>query len=215
MPIMLGMADSQHHRKPGRPRGATGNVTRERIVLAAQTLWSGRQYRAVTYQAIADASALSRPAVKYYFPIKRDLYQLVLSRNTREFFVNVNNNEPQEKLAEELIAFMRRCRQEQLQQPSRADLLLRSVIDSQVDGVSSRGPIAATRTYIESVVNGLDCCDATGSRDTASVVDMLLAFMLGIAFHTRTKEQQEDNFEKVIVQLGRLLSSAPWLCCHR
>ncbi len=52
--------------------------TRERILAAARELFARHGYRGTTVRMIADRARLTDPAVYYYFPTKRDLYDVLL-----------------------------------------------------------------------------------------------------------------------------------------
>src|SRR6185295_14928897 len=61
-------------RGPGRPKGATRDVTRARILEAARACFAQRGYGATTNREIADKAALTPAALYQYFDSKLALF---------------------------------------------------------------------------------------------------------------------------------------------
>lgn len=73
----------RRRRGRGRPRGASGSQTRERILAAAADVFAETGYRATTMMAVADAAGLSQTGLAHHFPDKELLLAAVLDRRDR------------------------------------------------------------------------------------------------------------------------------------
>jgi AcrR family transcriptional regulator len=71
-------------RRPGRPKGAAGGDTRERILAAAATLFAETGYRGTSMMAVADAAGLSQTGLLHHFPSKELLLAGVLQRRDEQ-----------------------------------------------------------------------------------------------------------------------------------
>lgn len=68
-----------------------GEVTRERIILAALKVFSEHPYKAASIRMIGKAGGFDHPLIHYYFPTKAELFEAVVEQMC-ESFVEANDS---------------------------------------------------------------------------------------------------------------------------
>jgi AcrR family transcriptional regulator len=89
------VADGSHERRrPGRPTGAEGSVTRARLLRAARERFSDQGYERATPASIGAAAGVGRTAVHHYFGSKADLYRAVIEDVNASVLEHLFGEEP-------------------------------------------------------------------------------------------------------------------------
>ncbi|MFL0801993.1 MAG: TetR family transcriptional regulator [Agarilytica sp.] len=81
------MEDQEHAvsgGSPGRPRGVKAEETRQRILDAAEKLFSENSFNGVTIRQVANLSGVNTALLHYYFVNKRGLFESVFERRAAE-----------------------------------------------------------------------------------------------------------------------------------
>jgi AcrR family transcriptional regulator len=67
-------------------KATKGEVTRERILLAARKVFAEHPYNAASFRMIGKEGVFDHPLINYYFPRKADLFEAVVMEICEEFY---------------------------------------------------------------------------------------------------------------------------------
>lgn len=208
------MAERESARGPGRPRGNTSPLTRERIVRTARHVFSELGYDATTFQAIATRAGVTRPAINYYFTEKRKLYGEVVETTTA-MIVSPAVRRAREApcLTTQLSAFLAAVAEVTDQDRSAAAFLVTSLLESQRHpqlGRGGDGALTAIREFLTWAVDGaVQRGELAAGTDASALVEMLLALLWGMSFYAGFLDSGQ-GLAVITAQLRQLLSGHGW-----
>lgn len=78
-------SQSGNEQPPGHGESPRGEATRERILLAARTVFARHPYNSASIRMIGKEGGIEYPLIHYYFPTKSDLFEAVVVMIRREF----------------------------------------------------------------------------------------------------------------------------------
>lgn len=197
----------------GRPRGAKSTNTRERIVLVARGVFSEFGYDAATFQAIAVRADLTRPAINHYFASKMLLYREVLDRTSRLAIAPaIERARHETTLLTRLSSYLTPLVEENIADRTFGGFVVAAFLEAQrhpelrgaTDDMQSETREFLTWVVTEAVERG----EVVTDRDVASLVEMLIAIMWGIAFYSGfigTSQQLEAASENIQLLLAQQL----------
>lgn len=175
-------------RGPGRPPAAKAADTRDRILTAAQDVFSESGYNAATFQAIAQRADLTRPAINHYFPSKRALFGEVGKRvNARVVAAGVERAQRAHTLTGRLEAFLAAAVQVDSEDRSAAAFLVVSVLEAQRHPALAQdqnGVLEASRAFVAWAVNdAVSTGELSTETDVPALVELLVAMLWGMGFY--------------------------------
>lgn len=188
-------------------------MTRERIVTAARGVFGEFGYHATTFQAVAERSELTRPAINHYFPSKQLLYQAVVAHAVEVFESAVEQARTQRTLVGQLssvIVYLAELGQEDR---SAAAFAITAVVDAQRDPMlqslvgDMQGPAREflAQALTDAIVRG-ELVTAAGVDD---MTEMLLAVLWGVSFYVSLVGNQAAS-AGVVATLQALLTQELW-----
>jgi AcrR family transcriptional regulator len=201
-------------RGPGRPPAAKAAETRERIVRAAREVFSELGYDAATFQAIAERSDLTRPAINHYFASKRVLYREVIEQtNTLIVQAGIEKAKGEASLLGQMEAFLAAATQADSADRSAAAFLVTSVFESQRHPElreTEHDGVRDTRAFLTSVISrAIQRGELPRTTTVGPVVDLMLAVLWGMGFYAGFVGNHEE-LEAVAMQLRRLMAGDLW-----
>lgn len=170
----------------GRPPAAKSADTRGRILRTAREVFGEVGYEAATFQAIAERTELTRPAINHYFSSKRELYcQVVEQTNGALIEAGIAEARGHEGFAERIHAFITAV---QIRSDhSAAAFLATSVLESQRHpelAESGNDGLTSLRNFIDWALGEAQSAGELRSDiNTDAVAATLLAMLLGMGFY--------------------------------
>lgn len=101
---------------------------RQLILDAALGEFSARGFNGTTIDQIAEAAALSKPNVLYYFPSKEEIYRQLLERLLELWLAPLEDLSPEGEPAEQIMAYMQRKLQMSRDFPQESRLFANEVL---------------------------------------------------------------------------------------
>lgn len=201
-------------RRPGRPPATQGDA-RERIVNAARQVFSEVGYDAATYQAIAERTGLTRPAVNHHFRHKRDLYrEVVRQTNTLLVRAGIEQAAAESTLLGQVEAFIATALAADTEQHSAAAFLATSFLEFQrhPELLTEYDGADQLRVFLNSVVAGaIMRGELPAETPPSEMAEALLAMLWGIGFYAGfvgTRDQLTGLLRQLPLLLGG--ATAPW-----
>ena len=172
----------------GRPPATQGGGdARQRIVKAARQIFSEVGYDAATYQAIAERTGLTRPAVNHHFRHKRDLYREVVQQtNTALVRAGMEKAAAQSTLPAQIEAFIAAAIGADAEEHSSAAFLATSLLEFQrhPEMRAENDDSDDLRVFLNSlVVAAIARGELPAETSVAAMADALLAILWGIGFY--------------------------------
>ncbi|HNM83709.1 MAG: TetR/AcrR family transcriptional regulator [Mycobacterium sp.] len=201
-------------RGPGRPPAAQAADTRDRILRAARGVFSELGYDAATFQAIAERSDLTRPAINHYFASKKLLYDEVVEQtNTLVVAAGAERAQTASTLVGRLEAFIVAAVQADSQDRSAAAFLVTAVLEAQRHPElrqSQNDALENSRLFVAwAVTEAIDSGELSVGTDVEAVVEMLVAVLWGMGFYAGFVGGHEQ-LERITEQLRLLLEQRLW-----
>lgn len=203
-------------RRPGRPPASKADETRKRIVNAARAVFSERGYDGATFQAIAERSDLTRPALNHYFSSKRALYHEVME-DSNELFITTSSVEQarlETTLVGRLSVFISFAMRSNVANPSASAFLITGLLEShrhpELSGTENEA-LRLRRDFLTwAVKDAIEHGELASGTDVDLLVEALLIVLCGVAFYAgyvRSPEEMAANTET----LRRLLAGELWV----
>jgi AcrR family transcriptional regulator len=172
----------------GRPPAAQGGGdARQRIVTAARQIFSEVGYDAATYQAIAERTGLTRPAVNHHFRHKRDLYREVVQQtNTALVRAGMEKAAAESTLPAQIEAFIAAAIGAEADEHSGAAFLATSLLEFQrhPELRNENDDSDDLRVFLNSlVVAAIARGELSAETSGAAMADALLAVLWGMGFY--------------------------------
>ncbi|MFW3120744.1 transcriptional regulatory protein [Mycolicibacterium mageritense DSM 44476 = CIP 104973] len=201
-------------RRPGRRASPSAAETRARIIRAAREVFNELGYDAATFTVVAVRSDVTRPAVNHHFGGKSTLYRAVVAQTTTAVIEAATQAREQSTVTARLSTFFAAVVGAGSSDRSGAAFLVTAAIESRrhpelVD--AEHDPVAACRRFLSwALTEASDTGELSSDTDTATVVEMLLAALLGMALsagHIAPHQDPghvADAFERLLsAQSGR------------
>lgn len=189
----------------GRPIGVRGSETRERIIAAAREVFGEVGYEGATTGEIARRASVTRPALRCYFPSKRAVYDGVLDGASADIAAAVAAAARETTLLEQLTAFMAMI----VSDRRRATFFATVVLDSYRHPDLKNRHCAPREDALAFLTAAVGDAVARGEladdTDTAAVVEMLYAVMVGASLHGGFADAEIEH-TAAVERLRRLLS---------
>ena len=151
---------------------------------AARGVFSELGYDAATFQAIAERSDLTRPAINHYFASKKLLYDEVVEQtNTLVVAAGAERAQAATTLVGRLEAFIGAAVQADSQDRSAAAFLVTAVLEAQRHPElrqSQNDALENSRLFVAwAVTEAIDSGELSVGTDVEAVVEMLVAVLWG------------------------------------
>jgi AcrR family transcriptional regulator len=171
-------------------------------------------YDAATFQAIAERSDLTRPAINHYFASKRVLYREVIEQtNMLIVQAGIEKAKGQSSLLGQMEAFLAAAIQADSEDRSAAAFLVTSVFESQRHPElreTEHDGVRDTRAFLAAVISGaIERGELPRTTTITPVVNLLLAMLWGMSFYAGFVGSHEE-LEAVVMQLRRLMTGDLW-----
>jgi TetR/AcrR family transcriptional repressor of uid operon len=202
-------------RRPGRPPASKADDTRKRIVKAARAVFSEHGYDAATFQAIAERSDLTRPALNHYFSSKRALYHEVME-DSNELFITTSSAELarlETTLVGRLSVFINFAMRSNVANPSASAFWITGLLEShrhpELSGTDNEA-LRLRREFLTWAVNdAIENGEIASDTDVNTLVEALLVVLCGVGFYAGYLRSPEEMAAKTGT-LRRLLSGDIW-----
>lgn len=197
-------------RGPGRPVAAKADETRRRIICAARQAFSERGYDGATFQGIAVLSDLTRPAINHYYSSKLVLYTEV-ARLTNElvFAAGIERARQETTLMARMAAFTVAATEVDAENPFTAAFLTTAVLESQrhpeLRDIENKAQRVAREFLLWAVNDSVESGELAADTDVASLVEVLLLVLCGVAFYAGFVRSSEE-MQAIIGSLRQLLT---------
>jgi AcrR family transcriptional regulator len=183
-------------------------------VRAAREVFSELGYDAATFQAIAFRADLTRPAINHYFSSKRILYREVVEQtNALVVRAGIATARGETTLLGRLSAFIAAGIPADFDDRSTTSFLVTSVLEAQRHPELAGGEhdsLRESRAFIAWAVNdAIDRGELATDTDVFSLVEMLVAVLVGIGFYAGFVGGRSD-LEAVTEKLELLLANKLW-----
>lgn len=188
-----------------------GPSTRDRILRAARELFSEVGYDRASLTDIAERAGLTRPAIKYYFVGKEDLYA-ALFESVRDGVVaaGIKNAAEQHSLSARLAAFLQTASQVDSQDRTYARFIAASLLDTVRYPELAHSQLTEVRTFVEQALEAaIEAGEIRPDTDVSSVTEMLIAVTWGMGLYAGYVGTH-DQLEAVVAQFTRLLEGELW-----
>ena len=181
---------------------------------AAREVFSELGYDAATFQAIAERSDLTRPAINHYFGSKKLLYNEVVEQtNTLVVAAGAERAQAATTLVGRLEAFIGAAVQADSQDRSAAAFLVTAVLEAQRHPELNRSQNDAlenSRLFVTwAVTEAIDSGELSVGTDVEAVVEMLVAVLWGMGFYAGFVGGHEQ-LERITAQLRLLREQRLW-----
>ncbi|MBU9762290.1 TetR/AcrR family transcriptional regulator [Mycobacterium sp. TNTM28] len=201
-------------RGPGRPPAAKAAETRERILHAAQEVFSELGYDAATFQAIAIRADLTRPAINHYFSSKRVLYRDVVEQaHAKLMAAALAKTQEASTLLSRISAVFAAAMDTESTDRSAAAFLVTSVLESQrhPELVSEEhDALASSRKFVTWAVNdAIEKGELSADTDIPAIVEMLVAVMWGMGFYAGYVGDR-DELAVIVDKFELLMANKLW-----
>lgn len=196
-------------RRRGRPPASDAAVTREKILQAAQKVFSEAGFEAATFQAIAVEIGLTRPAINNYFNSKSALYNAVVCRVSNAVLDAIHTASDEPTLTAQVLTFIRVAIRAHGTDPSLAGFLVQSAMDTErVPSGDGEAAALIERFVCAAVAAAVHRGEIDGAPD--GLTDLLMGVIWGMAFQLgRSDDGRGDRMlEQVQVILDRGLTHA-------
>lgn len=202
-------------RRPGHRASLSAAETRARIIRTAREVFNELGYDAATFTVVAVRSDVTRPAVNHHFGAKSTLYRAVVAQTTNAVIeAAATQAREQSTVTARLSTFFAAVIGAGAEDRSAAAFLVTAAIESRrhpelVD--AEHDPVAACRRFISwALTEASDTGELSSDTDTATLVEMLLAALLGMALSAghiapyQDPGHVADAFERLLsAQSGR------------
>lgn len=169
-------------------RNATkGELTREKILDAAEVVFAEQSYAAARLEDVAQRVEIKRAAIVYYFRDKQALYEAVESRLFDALSVAISTRlRDATSHVEKLLALIDSCLDFMVARPSLARLILRNIAD--VHPAIAGDPVRYSRPIVEYWEQIVSAGLASGDFVPVNAVQ-LMQIVGGGTLHYATTEQ--------------------------
>lgn len=169
-------------------RSATkGELTREKILDAAEAVFADQSYAAARLEDVAQRVDIKRAAIVYYFRDKQALYDAVESRLFEALSLAITTRlESASGHADRLLALIDSCLDFMVLRPSLARLILRNIAD--VYPASGDDPVRYSRPIVEFWEQIVTAGQASGDFGPVNTIQ-LMQIVGGGTLHFATTEQ--------------------------
>lgn len=213
MPWQTSEVSLDGKRGPGRPPAARSADTRDRIIRAAGEVFTELGYGAATFQAIAERSDLTRPAINHYFSSKKVLYNAVLDRtNALVLAAGADRARAETSLAGRLRTFVEAALKANSENESAIGFLATAVLDAQRHPGLQRdnNPLEMLRQFLAwAVAEAVGAGELSADADAEALVELLVSMLWGLGFYAGFVGGQED-LVRITAQLQLLLEQRLW-----
>jgi TetR/AcrR family transcriptional regulator, repressor for uid operon len=196
-------------RGPGRPSAAKAAETRKRVLRAAREVFSECGYDATTCRAIAARADLTRPAINYYFPNKRELYREVVHETNVVVAAGIERAQRETALIGRVSALIDATRQAEIENHTAAAFLITAALESQRHpelGHSEPDAMRSIGDFLSwAISDAIHRGELAPDTDAAALTGLLVAVLLGVGFCAGFVATREE-FDTVIRQLRQLLA---------
>lgn len=166
--------------------GADSVETRSRILCAAREVINERGYEAANFQAIASRAGLSRPTMHYYFHTREEIYDCLVADAYSIVADCIARAKREDTLLNQLSAFVTGAYHSGFADQSMMKFIVMARLEFHRSPSlrDSPGPVvSAVRAFYTSMVDdAIARGEIPSDTDAVSVVNMLLAMFLGMAF---------------------------------
>lgn len=205
-------------RRPGQRASPSRAETRARIVLAARDVFNELGYDATTFTEIAVRSDVTRPAVNHHFGRKSALYRAVVAQTTTAVLEPARARAHQEStMVARLSAFFAAVVGAGSVDRSGAAFVVTSILESRrhpelID--AEHDPVSSCRQFISwALTDAHDTGELSSDTDTATLVETLLAALVGMAFSASHINPDKDP-SVIVDAFAQLLSAQLWHCAR-
>jgi AcrR family transcriptional regulator len=207
LPVSGGGRAGPVARGRGRPVGADSAQTRRRIVRAAREVINQRGYPAMTFQAIAKHTGLSRPTLHYYFATREDLYAAVLEESRTVVTTAVDAALVHDRLTDRLAAFLRSLQDAERQDRSTIAFTISARLEPrrnpELVALTGESPV---RMFLQKLVeDGVRSGEIPDDGDTAGILTLLHVLVWGVGCYA-SFVTRPDDMTPVTEQLVALLA---------
>jgi len=182
-------------------------------VRAARDAFIELGYDAATFQEIAIRADLTRPAINHYFASKPSLYREVVEQSNARFLTaGMARTEGETTLPGRIFAFIAPAIHGDSEDRSAAAFLVTSALESRRHpGLSpdAHDSVKGTRAFLTWAVHDAVKRGELNDTDVASLVEILVAMLWGMAFHAAFVGSRIQS-EAVTDQLKLLLAGKLW-----
>ena len=166
--------------------GADSVETRSRILRAAREVINERGYEAANFQAIASRAGLSRPTMHYYFHTREEIYDCLVADAYSIVADCIARAKREDTLLNQLSAFVTGAYRSGFADQSMMKFIVMARLEFHRSPSlrDSPGPVvsAVQGFYTSMVDDAIARGEIPSDTDAVSVVNMLLAMFLGMAF---------------------------------
>lgn len=199
--------------RPGRPRAARSEETRERILRVARDVFSEFGHDAATFQEIAQRADLTRPAINHYFPSKRVLYDAVLAQAGGLVGTAAAAARDEIGLIARVSAYFAALAQVEEKDRSAVAFVMTAVLDAERRPELSpqMGDLKeVSRDFFRwALTEAIDGGELDTDADVESLVEMLTAMLWGVGFYIAFVGDR-DGAALVNANLQLLLTNRLW-----
>jgi AcrR family transcriptional regulator len=187
--------------------GADSAQTRRRIVRAAREVINQRGYPAMTFQAIAKHTGLSRPTLHYYFATREDLYVAVLAEARALIVAAVERSMVHDALVDRLATFFSVLQEADNRDRSMIAFTVSARLEPQrnpeLRPLTGESPV---RAFLEQVVaDAVSRGEIDADSDVAGILSMLHVILWGVGCYA-SFVARPDDMTPVTAQLSRLFA---------
>jgi AcrR family transcriptional regulator len=184
-------------------------------VKAARAVFSERGYDGATFQAIAERSDLTRPALNHYFSSKRALYHEVMAASNELFITTTSVEQARREttLVGRLTVFIDFAMRSNVANPSASAFWITGLLElhrhPELSGTDNEA-LRLRREFLTWAVNdAIERGELIPDTDVKLLVEALLMVLCGVGFYAGYL-RSPDDLAANLPTLRRLLTGEAW-----